>query len=103
MNEPFWQTKPDAPFATLINVARTYCHPELDEDAYESLRRLAQRDDDEEMTTFKQELRDGLVRPEKVPQAELSRAVQYDDGSADKFLRRLWHDLYPDEPVPGQA
>lgn len=98
MSAPFWRSMPDLPYATLINVARTYCHPETDEDAYDALKRLAKREQDEEMIVFKKELRRGLAHPEEVPQAELSQAVQYDDGSADKFLRRLWRDLYPDEP-----
>jgi hypothetical protein len=35
----------------------------------------------------------------KVPRSELSSHVQYDDGSPEAFLRRLWRDLYGDEPV----
>jgi DNA-binding FadR family transcriptional regulator len=91
------------PFATLIRLATTYCHPEVIanwDESYESLQALAKRTDDEEMNTFKQELRKALEQPETVPRAELSHAVQYDDGSAEKFLRRLWRDLYPAEPVP---
>ena len=33
-----------------------------------------------------------------VPGAELSRHVRCEDGSPGEFLRRLWRDLYGDEP-----
>ena len=33
------------------------------------------------------------------PGDELAAAVEYDDGSDEKFLQRLWHDLYGDEPI----
>jgi hypothetical protein len=93
----------DSSFATLIDIARTYCHPEAYEDAYDDLKVFAGRANDARVSLFKQELRRALIHPERVPQAELSKAAQYDDGSAEKFLRRLWRDLYPDEPVPKQA
>jgi hypothetical protein len=102
MSETSGGRAPNAQFATLIGVTRTYCHPEAYEDAYEALKRLARRENDPEMIVFKEELRDGLTSPDELPRAELSQAVQYDDGSADAFLRRLWRDLYPDEPVPGR-
>ncbi|MDA0637954.1 hypothetical protein OUY22_31480 [Nonomuraea sp. MCN248] len=80
----------------LVRVCGTYCHPEADAAAYGSLRRLARRDDDE-MTRFRTELRRAL-RTGDVPPG-LFRAVRYPDGSAESFLRRLWEDLYPGEPV----
>jgi hypothetical protein len=88
-------------FGTLLRVAATYCHPAADENAYDGLKRLARRGADPEMSRFKEELRQALRAPADVPQADLYREVQYGDGSAERFLRRLWHDLYPDEPVPG--
>jgi hypothetical protein len=100
MSETFWRKNPDSPFATLVRIAATYCHPEADEDAYDDLKLRARRATSEEMLVFKQQLREAIVNPQDVPQKELSREVQYDDGSAEKFLRRLWHDLYPDEPTP---
>ena len=87
-------------FTALFRVTGTYCHPEADDKAYADLRRLARRENDESMARFKEELRRALTCPEELPGAELYREVQYDDGSADRFLRRLWHDLYPDEPTP---
>ena len=98
----FWQKNPNAPFATLVRIAVTYCHPEVDEDAYGDLKLLAVRGDRDEMVVFKDELRKALLDPDDVPREALSREVQYDDGSPEKFLRRLWRDLYPNEPVPGE-
>jgi hypothetical protein len=56
------------------------------------------------MRVFKDEIRQAITHPGQVPRYELSSHVQY-DGSPEKFLRRLWRDLYGDEPVrgPGQA
>lgn len=90
---------PDGPFATLIRVAATYCDPEVDAGAYDDLKYLACQDDDAELRVFKAELREALADPRRLPDDELFRAVDYSDGSDEKFLRRLWHDLYGDEPV----
>ena len=60
----------------------------------------AWREDDLEMRAFKAELREDVIRPERVPGRELSKDVQYEDGRPAAFLRRLWRDLYGDEP-PG--
>jgi hypothetical protein len=102
MNKPFWEIDPDLPFGTLVAVAEIYCNPEAYDEAYDDLKSLA-KGDDEEIKTFKSELRQAILVPGELPADELYSAVQYDDGSADKFLRRLWRDLYPDEPVPGEA
>jgi hypothetical protein len=83
----------------LIRVASTYCHPEQDADAYADLKFLARQQDDAEMSVFKAELREALADPGRLPGDELFKAVDYGDGSDQKFLRRLWRDLYGDEPV----
>jgi hypothetical protein len=49
------------------------------------------------MRVFKSELREALRNPGQLPDGELSEAVEYDGDEA--FLRRLWHDLYGDEPL----
>jgi hypothetical protein len=36
---------------------------------------------------------------DKLPEYALFTAAQYDDGSDEAFLRRLWRQLYGDEPV----
>lgn len=83
----YWERHPDGPFATLIGVATTYCSPDADAEDYERLKRLAQREDDQRMRVFKAELRQALADPSKLPAGE------------EQFLRRLWRDLYGDEPT----
>lgn len=101
MTAPFWQEHPDAPFATLLSVVSGTCHPEAWEDAYEDLQRIARdHPDTPKMIRFKEELRTAIREPSRAPHAELAEAAEYDDGSAEKFLARLWHDLYPDERAP---
>jgi hypothetical protein len=51
------------------------------------------------MRVFKSELREALRDPSQLPDDELSESVQYDDGSSEVFLHRLWRDLYGDEPL----
>ena len=97
MGEFYWKRHPDGPFATLIRISTTYLHPEVDD--LESLQRLAKRGNDPEMRIFKAELREAIKDPDQVPADELSKHVEYEDGSPEAFLRRLWRDLYGDEPV----
>jgi hypothetical protein len=97
MGEFYWKRHPDGPFATLIRISTTYLHPEADD--LESLQRLAKGGNDPEMRIFKAELRDAIKDPDQVPRDELSKHVEYEDGSPEAFLRRLWRDLYGDEPV----
>jgi hypothetical protein len=51
------------------------------------------------MRVFKAELRDAIRDPSQLPGDELLQAVHFEDGSNEKFLRRLWRDLYGDEPA----
>ena len=97
----YWERHPSGPFATLIAVAATYCSPDADADDYDRLKRLVKREDNEQMQVFKAELRQALTDPSQLPAGELDEAVEYDDGSDEKFLRRLWHDLYGNEPIAG--
>ncbi|MGH3205871.1 MAG: hypothetical protein ACRDOA_15840 [Streptosporangiaceae bacterium] len=103
MNEAYWAKHPHGPFATLIAVAATYCHPEAYDGAYADLidRARAPEPDDEEIRVFKAELREALSDPGRLPDDELFKAVDYGDGSDERFLRRVWRDLYGDEPVAG--
>jgi hypothetical protein len=95
----YWERHPDAPFATLICVATTYLDPENYHP--EALQQWAGREGDPEMQVFKAELRQALLDPGLLPGDELFEAVEYGDGSDEAFLRRLWRDLYGDEPLPG--
>jgi hypothetical protein len=97
LQQPYWKRHPDGPFTTLIAVATTYLHPEADD--LESLQELAKLDDRPEMRAFKAELRQAINHPDQLPRDELFDHVQYDDGSNEAFLSRLWRDLYGDEPV----
>ena len=51
------------------------------------------------MRVFKTELRQALADPRRLPEGELESAVEYTDGNDAAFLRRLWRDLYGDEPA----
>jgi hypothetical protein len=93
----YWERHPDGPFVTLITVASTYLDPENYD--LDSLKIRAKREGDEKMRVFKSELREAIRDPSQLPGDELSESVEYDDGSAEAFLHRLWHDLYGDEPV----
>jgi hypothetical protein len=99
MATKFWRTDENAPFATLLRVADGYCHPEAGEDAYDELVRNASDESNEILRKFKAELREALKDPAKLPPGALGRAAEYDDGTDEAFLRRLWRDLYGDEPV----
>jgi len=101
VNQAYWARNPQGPFATLIGVAATYCHPEAYDGAYEALimRVRSAAPEDEEIRVFRDELHDALADPGRLPDNELSKAVEYDDGSSEAFLRRLWRDLYGDEPA----
>jgi len=98
-----WERHPDGPFATLIAVAATYCAPEAYDGAYDDLisRARTPDPDDEEIGAFKAELQQALADPGQLPADELFDAVDYGDGSDEAFLRRLWHDLYGDQPYSG--
>ena len=97
----YWERHPHGPFVTLITVAATYCGPDAYDGAYDDLinRARAPEPDDEEIGAFKAELEQALADPGQLPGDELSRAVEYDDGSDEAFLQRLWHDLYGDRPA----
>ena len=96
----YWERHPHGPFATLIAVAATYCGPDAYDGAYDDLinRARAPELDDEEIGAFKAELQQALADPSQLPGDELSHAVEYGDGSDEAFLRRLWHDLYGEQP-----
>ena len=92
-----WTLHPRIPFATLIAVAASYLAPGANEPG--SLQQRARQENDEEMRIFKAQLREAIISLHLVPRDELSRYVQDDDGSVEAFLKRLWLDLYGDEPV----
>lgn len=91
----YWERHPDGPFATLIAVATNYLGPENYD--FDSLKSLTERQDQPRMRVFKSELREALRDPSQLPEDELSSSVQYEDGSPEAFLIRLWRELYGDE------
>jgi hypothetical protein len=100
----YWLKDKSAPFATFLSVIQSYYHPEIRNDKFDSLLRRAQanRPDDFQMVTFKQEFVRLLEgdRTALHPEA-LDAATEYDDWNTDdEFLVWLWHQLYPEEPVP---
>jgi hypothetical protein len=95
----YWERNPDGPFATLIAVAATYCSPDADAEDYERLKRLTRSEGNQQMAVFKTEPRQALADPGQLPKGELDEAVEYREASDEMFLRRLWRDLYGDEPV----
>lgn len=79
--------------------------PEAYEEAYDDLIERARdpEPDDAEITVFKDQLHGALRDPSQLPKDALFEAAKYDDGSDEKFLRRLWRDLYGDESVEGST
>jgi hypothetical protein len=96
VDEFYWERDPGAPFGLLIRIATACLHPEAEQ--LEELQLRARRPGDEEMRAFKAELRAAVSDPGQVPGDEMSRHVEYEDGSPGAFLCRLWRDLYGEEP-----
>lgn len=98
----YWLDDPTVPFGTLLTIASNYCNPE-DPDAYDSLLRQARnRPDHEKIQRLKAEMRSVLEGDtEGLHPDALFSAASYSDGSDVEFLRRLWTDLFPQEPMPG--
>lgn len=105
MIEPYWLTDDDAPFATMLQVIDTYCNPDAGGALWDELAELArQPEPPARIARFKAELRSALEgRKTGLPPKAVFTAAMYDDGDEDVFLRRLWSELYPDEPVPEPA
>lgn len=100
MTRYWWLEDENAPFATLLGVVQTTCHPEVYYDNYQDLVDAAHDPQPgDRMRRFKEELRVALIDPSQVPANALSVAASYEEKSDEDFLRRLWHDLYGDEPV----
>jgi hypothetical protein len=97
----YWRNNPDAPFSVLLDTVEAHCHPETYDEAYDDLiSRARNPEGDVAIQRFKEQLSAALTDVHAVPEDALFNAAQYDDGSDEAFLRRLWRDLYPDEPVP---
>lgn len=96
------QYHPDPPFVLLLEIVETYCHPEASDDSYDELKQVVHLPErDPIFDRFKEQLAEAIRDPRQLPEGALFRAAVYDDGSDEKFLARLWRDLYPDE-MPGR-
>lgn len=106
-NEQSWAQKyPGLPFATLVNVIASYCDPNVaDSGVYDEFVAAA-RDPGPpagpafpDLRVFREELRRALGG-EWYPRAAVSQESGHAEGGPDAFLRRLWNDIWPDEPPP---
>jgi hypothetical protein len=88
----------EAPFYWLIRVIHDYCNPDVDEfdQLVEDLKHHGPW-----TIRFKEQHRAALLEPSQLPEDAIHWAASYDDGNDVRYLRRLWRDLYPNEPVPG--
>lgn len=102
--DQYWRQDKNAPFAFFLSIVDTYLHPESGYDVDDLADWLRHTDPPEDALRFKDEfrrLRSGAL--DQLPKGALGTAAEFDDGSDEAFLRRLWHELYGDEPVqPGQ-
>ena len=96
----YWRRDRDAPFAFFLEIVDTYLHPESGmtvDDLAEWVHYPEPRD---EVARFKDEFRRLLSGElDQLPKGALGTAAEYEDGSDEAFLWRLWHELYGDEPV----
>jgi hypothetical protein len=100
----YWQRDKDAPFVFFVSVINAYCHPEVGADKNELSDWVHHSGQSEKTAQFKEEFR-RLLSGElsKLPEYALFTAAEYEDGSDEAFLTRLWHELYGDEPVRAMA
>ena len=97
----YWQRDKDAPFAFFVGIINAYCHPETGADEQDLADWVNNPKPSGEAVRFKDEFRRLLAGDlDMLPQGALGTAAEYEDGSDEAFLRRLWHQLYEDEPVP---
>jgi hypothetical protein len=81
-------------------VVDTYLHPESAYDVGDLAEWLRGGEPQEEVIQFKDEFRRLLSgEADQLPKGALGTAAEFDDGTDEAFLRRLWHELYGDEPV----
>jgi hypothetical protein len=94
----------NAPFALFLSTVDTYLHPESGMTVDDLAEWVHYPEQTDEMIRFKDEFRRLLSGElDALPEYALFTAAAYDDGSDEAFLRRLWHELYGDEPVqPGK-
>ncbi|PRY00636.1 hypothetical protein [Allonocardiopsis opalescens] len=107
MAGPFWRKNKDASFAVLLSVVESYYHPETPPDGGAKLHRLVHRVGHEHVSSqvhdipkFLDQLRAAIADPSQIPGDALDDAADFEDGSDEAFLARVWHDIYPGRPLP---
>lgn len=85
-------------FGWLYRSLEGFLHPEVND--FDALYRFT-RSDDPAAIQFKQQLQVAIENFDDEIDYHLDYTTAYDDGSGDRYLRRVWRDLYPGEPVPG--
>ena len=100
----YWQRDKDAPFAFFVSIINAYCHPETAADEQDLAEWAKHPDPSHQTARFKDEFRRLLSGElDQLPKGALGTAAEYEDGSDEAFLRRLWREIYGDEPVTPAA
>lgn len=99
-----WVKNRDQPFATLIDYAATFFHPESTPRLIDTLRTAVRRPIEEQgidTRTFVKELRQALSGDTAgLPDEALWEAAEYSDGTDEAFLKRVWEEIFPEEQLP---
>lgn len=94
----------DEPFATLTSYVATYFNPETQPAAVDRLRSAVHRpieDQHIDTRTFVEELRRVLSGDtELLSENALFDVTHYYDRTDEAFLKRVWGELFPEEPLP---
>lgn len=102
--EESWVRNRDKPFGTLISFAGTYFTPENTPSSVERLHRAVHRpieDQNIDTRTFVKELRQALSGDTAgLPKDALFDVTHYADGDDETFLKRIWEEIFPEEPLP---
>lgn len=99
-----WVRDADKPFGTLLSYCSTYLHPDVYYGGLEDLKLQTGKPEDEwapETKQFVAELKRVIVGDrDGLPEDAIFKACYYDDGSDEAFVKRVWGELFPNEPLP---
>ncbi len=97
----------DEPFATLVSYAGKFFNPETTPRHINILRTAVHRpigDQNIDARTFVEELRRALSGDtEGLPEDALFDVTHYADGDDEAFLKRVWEEIFPEEPLPTRS
>ncbi|GAB3768408.1 hypothetical protein [Microlunatus parietis] len=98
-DRPWVNGNPDEiEYGWLYRILENYLNPEIND--FEELQGFVQSGDPLS-NVFKRQLRDAMEGFNDGIEENIGSITAFDDGSGMLYLRRLWRDLYPGEPVPG--